>query len=138
MKEYKMMDELIAHCTRCRLDLNHRVTLVMDGAPKRVLCLTCKGEHAYRRPPAEKTASAPSSTRKPRAHSAKAEQELEWKTKLAQGMTPLKSYAIDQKFDPEDRVKHPVFGVGLVVSFVAPDKVNVFFPENGIKLMKCG
>src|SRR5258706_13789676 len=42
--------EIDAWCTRCRMDLGHRIVAMVGGAPKRVICQTCNSEHNYREP----------------------------------------------------------------------------------------
>jgi hypothetical protein len=133
MKETKMMDEVLSYCTKCKLELNHRVTLAVEGKPKKVLCLTCKGEHAYRKSPAAKATEA--KTRKPRVSAAKTE-EAEWRAKLEKGSKTIKPYGMDKSFDLEDHVQHQLFGIGLVVTLLPPGKVNIFF-QDGLKTMKC-
>lgn len=135
MTEYKISDELVCYCSKCKLELNARVIRVDAGKPKRVLCLTCKAEHAYRKSAPAKPGEG--KVRKPRVASQKVDQEAEWREKLGQsGKTP-KPYGMDKVFALDDRVDHQTFGVGLVVSLIPPGKVNVFFSD-GLKLMKCG
>lgn len=67
----------------------------------------------------------------------KGDQEAEWRTKLDRKNKVPKTYAMDQPYLLDDHVDHRLFGVGLVVSLVHPDKINVFF-QDGLKLMKCG
>lgn len=135
MTEYKISDEIVCYCSKCKLELNARIIRVEAGKPKRVLCLTCKAEHAYRKSAPAKPGEG--KARKPRAASQKVDQEAEWREKLGQsGKTP-KPYGMDKVFVLDDRVDHQTFGVGLVVSLIPPGKVNVFFPD-GLKLMKCG
>jgi len=41
-------DDLDAYCTRCKIDLTHRVlTLAAENTPERVRCNTCGSEHRY-------------------------------------------------------------------------------------------
>jgi hypothetical protein len=78
--------------------------------------------------------------RKPKKSAAatlKSEQEAAWRQKLVKSDKAPKAYGMDKVFVLDDRVEHQVFGMGLVVSLVPPNKVNVFF-EDGLKLMKCG
>lgn len=135
MANHKMMEEIVAYCTKCKLELNQRIVRVDAGRPKRVLCLTCNTEHAYR-----KSAPVPAGEKKkraPRELSSKVDQEAEWRAKLAKPNKTAKSYAMDKTYLLNDRVDHKLFGVGLVVSFIPPDKINIFF-QDGLKMMKCG
>jgi len=75
--------------------------------------------------------------RKTRASVLKADQEAEWRKQLDQGTKAAKTYAMDKTYVLDDRVDHQTFGVGVVVSLIPPDKINVFF-QDGLKMMKCG
>lgn len=136
MTAYKMMDEVVCYCSKCKLELNQRIVRVEEGRPKRVLCLTCNAEHSYRKSapakPGEKTA------RSQRPPSQKVDQEAEWRARLDRpSKNPPKAYAMDKTYLLNDHVDHQLFGVGLVVSLIRPDKISVFFQE-GLKTMKCG
>ena len=129
------MEEIVCYCSKCKLELNGRIIRVEGGRPKRVLCLTCNTERAYRKSapakPGEKKA------RISRASSTKVDQEAEWRTKLDRPNKTPKAYGMDKTFLLDDHVEHQLFGVGLVVSLIHPDKINVFF-QDGLKTMKCG
>ena len=135
MIEPKMMDEVDAYCTKCKLVLNHRVTRVEGKKIKKALCLTCKAEHAYRKSAPAKPGEG--KVRKPRAASTKVDQEAEWRQTLAQGSKNTKPYGMEKVFLLNDHVEHQLFGIGLVVDLLPPGKVNIFF-QDGIKMMKCG
>ena len=97
MPEFKMLDEVIHYCTRCKLDLNHRMTRVTDGVPKRVLCLTCHTERMYRpKAPAVRKAAAG------RAAAARATIEAEWRAKLHADNGPGggATFSVDFPFAP--------------------------------------
>jgi len=136
MATFKMMDEMIHYCTKCKLDLNHRITRVADGVPKRVLCLTCQSDRLYRdrsSSPASKGAA-----RVKRAAAAKeGDRESEWKRKRTARDQPPKPYGIDKVFALDGQIEHQSFGIGLVVALIHPDKVRVYF-EDGVKILKCG
>ena len=132
---YKMMDEVVCYCSKCKLELNHRIVRVEAERPKRVLCLTCNAEHSYRKSAPAKPGEE--KVRKPRAASPKEDLEAGWRAKLGQGGKTPKAYGMDQTFLLDDRIDHQMFGVGLVVSLIHPDKINVFF-QDGLKTMKCG
>ena len=138
MPEYKMLGETITHCSRCQLDLNHRITLMDGEKPARVLCLTCKSEHRFRS--GAKSSSAPSGSRRlalSRSSSAPKTGTLEanWRLKLEDKSTTPKSYKIDATYALDDVIYHPNFSRGLVVGFIHPDKIQIFFDE-GVKVLK--
>ncbi|MFO1520423.1 MAG: hypothetical protein U1F57_12305 [bacterium] len=135
MTTYKMLDEIIYYCSKCKLDLNHRIIRVEEGKPKRLLCFTCKTERNYRRSDPDKV--VPEKTRKSRTSPSKSEQNEKWLAKLERPVSMPKVYAMSHAYDLNDYVEHTVFGVGLVVSVTPPDKMSVFF-KDGLKTMKCG
>lgn len=146
MTEYKLLGEFVTYCSRCKMDLNHRITLMKEDAPKRVLCLTCQGEHAYRttKPAVKKSASLRSLSTQEMARVRQNHEEEAWKLKLAdKSKTPL-TYSATAEYVLDDHVYHPTFGLGLIVGFAEPEKVQVYFddasksPEGGgaVKLLK--
>jgi hypothetical protein len=79
-------------------------------------------------------------TRKKRVSAPKVDTEAVWREKLDQGNKgnkAPKAYAMDKVFLLDDRVEHQIFGVGVVVSLIPPDKINVYF-QDGLRMMKCG
>src|ERR1041384_514178 len=70
----KPSSEVDSWCTKCRMDLLHRIIAVHDGKIIRVECRTCGGHHNYRRPKSgaaepKLTAARAASTDKPRSSS---------------------------------------------------------------------
>jgi hypothetical protein len=137
--------EVDSYCTKCKLDLNHRI-IAMDGArPKRVECLTCRGHHNYRRPKAEagegKTGTrrkadgdspgAPRSTRK-------ADPRKAWeKAIVGKSAGDFTSYNIGGAFAVGQLIRHAKFGDGVVAEVIEGGKVSVLF-EAGPKTLVHG
>lgn len=128
----KLLDELIHWCTRCKLDLNHRVIRVDNGVAKRVLCLTCQSDRVYR----PKSLSS-RRTAHGKAVATLAAQEAQWREKIQSSKKTPKAYSMEGLFKVEDLVSHDKFGIGLATEFVSDDKVRVFF-DDGMKILKCG
>ena len=42
--------EVDAYCTRCKMDLTHKIIAVVGNKPVKVECRTCYGTHNYRPP----------------------------------------------------------------------------------------
>lgn len=125
MSPYKMMEEIVCYCGKCKLDLNHRITRVEKGLPVRVHCLTCRTDRSYH------GKSTSQGTKR------KGAQEAEWREKLLRRDRVPKPYDIEQAYAMDDHLRHKLFGTGVVVGFIHPDKVNVYF-EDGLKTLKCG
>jgi hypothetical protein len=134
--------EIDSYCTRCRMDLGHRIVAMVGGAPKRVICLTCNSEHNYREP---KTLKSPSSvvlrTKKTEAkpsaaqrvtQKAKAENERHetWATRaLGKPVDAFTKYGMDRHFREGELVLHSKFGEGYVDAVLEGGKVSVMFRD---------
>jgi hypothetical protein len=133
--------EIDSYCTRCRMDLGHRIVAMVGGAPKRVICLTCNSEHNYREP---KTISTPSvvvrnkkAAPKPNAaqrvtQKARAEQERQdtWATRaLGKPVDAFTKYRMDLNLREGELVMHSKFGEGYVDAVLEGGKVSVMFRD---------
>ena len=56
-KKPKTGGEIDAYCTKCKLDLGHRIIAMVGDAVKKVECKTCNSHHLYRRPKSERDAA---------------------------------------------------------------------------------
>lgn len=131
--------EIDAWCTRCRMDLGHRIVAMVGRLPKRVVCMTCHSEHNYRPPKSEveakaakvtKTKAAPAKKAAaggPRKTSGRAGGRAEWETRIRSG-APFRSYRITETFESGELISHTKFGEGFV-SVVTPSKVTVVFSD---------
>lgn len=147
MKPLAAGSEIDAWCTRCRMDLGHRIVALVHGAPKRVVCLTCGGDHAYHAPrnpqksagvfvrrrgesaPSEKRAQ-PAGVRA--AQRARVEQERYdgWaKRTLGRTLDAFTRYSMESKFAPGELVLHPKFGEGYVDTVREDGKVSIMFRD---------
>ena len=142
--------EIDAWCTRCKLDLGHRIVAMVTSTPKRVICLTCGSEHNYRAPkpapgggrnktaPAASGGSKGSSKSKGAGRSAgaagnksagtrgAARAREEWENQVRSGRA-FRDYSIDKRFDVGDLVRHKKFGDGYVVALAGPQKLTIAF-----------
>lgn len=135
-------DDVEAWCTRCRMNLEHRVIAVVGNDIKRVQCLTCGGDHVYRAPKNEHSAAeSDKETRQlPRKPSGKANSRAagEW-TRFMQEMPPdttPRRYRVSDTYEPGEFIAHPVFGEGKVLEIVGREKMQVVFKE-GRKILIC-
>lgn len=142
MKALTAGSEIDAYCTRCRMDLGHRIVAMVGGAPKRVICQTCNSEHNYREPRTLKTATTPfvrnkKSEPKPTAaqritQKARAEQERHdtWATRaLGKPLDAFTKYRMDYHFREGELVMHTKFGEGYVDAVLEGGKVSVMFRD---------
>ncbi|RYZ03906.1 MAG: hypothetical protein EOO73_26170 [Myxococcales bacterium] len=142
MKALTAGSEIDSYCTRCRMDLGHRIVAMVGGAPKRVICLTCNSEHNYREPktlksPAsvlvrgKKTEAKPSAAQRV-TQKVKAEQERHetWATRaLGKPVDAFTKYAMDRHFREGELVIHSKFGEGYVDTVLDGGKVSVMFRD---------
>jgi hypothetical protein len=147
MKALSAGSEIDAWCTKCRLDLGHRIVALVAGVPKRVICQTCGGEHAYHAPrslPAKagvfiRRPNAPAATEKrPQpagvraAQRARVEQERydAWAERtLGRTVDAFKRYSMDLTLAAGELVLHPKFGEGYVDAVREDGKVSVMFRD---------
>jgi hypothetical protein len=133
-KRYQAGGEIDAWCTKCRLDLLHRIVAVVAGEPKRVECETCHSQHNYRAPKSGAAAAirATSKTAKPRTARAASEAKTAatWETQVS-GKDPSHfiPFSIEKRFEEGNLISHKRFGQGCVVEVLQDGKINVLFRE---------
>lgn len=134
--------EVDSYCTKCKLDLNHRI-ISMDGDKVfKVECLTCRGHHKYRRP---KSAEPPKKRVTKRATEGKVAKpkaidqlKKAWEQAiLGSSPTDFTSYRIDQQLAQGQLIRHKKFGDGVVNEVIDPGKAEVLF-EDGPRTLAHG
>ncbi len=132
MKPLAAGSEIDAYCTKCRMDLGHRIVALVAGKPKRVVCMTCDSEHAYHppksvakpRPVAARPSSPPKSRQKPSAS------VNEWEKRVAgQGVAAFTRFSMQRTYRRGDLVLHGKFGEGYVVDVLEDGKVSIMFRD---------
>jgi hypothetical protein len=124
--------EIDAYCTRCRMDLTHRIIAVVNNKPVKVECRTCYGTHNYRAPKSspvpEKAArgSLAPKAAKPAARRGAAAPE-EHITVAPPPGARIHGYRMTEKFAKDQWVSHKVFGTGVVTQVLGDDKIEVHF-----------
>jgi len=138
-----MTDELHAAgdvdswCTKCRMWLAHTIVAMVAGTPKRVVCNTCHGVHAYRpHPPGESPKAKKSSVPKGRAPAKPRKAKIsEWETRVGgRDRREARPYKPQETFKVDEIMDHRKFGIGLVIATLAGDKIKVLF-ETGDKIL---
>jgi hypothetical protein len=155
-KKPKTGGECDAYCTKCKLDLGHRIIAMVGESIKKVECRTCHSHHLYRRPKAEKdaqharaaerrldraggaTSEKPGGPRMTAAQRLERDQTVQWEHAIAgKPATAFKPYRITTNFDAGELVRHPKFGDGVVARVIDRGKVEVLF-KDGPKTMAQG
>lgn len=134
--------EIDAYCTKCRMDLNHRIVAMAEGKPVRTECLTCHSQHNYYRPKSAAPEKAPRvarvkdlSTRARTSTKSEVGQRLHWEKAIA-GRTPSEfaAYNVSASFVVGQLIRHVKFGDGVVTEVNDARKVTILFSE-GPKLL---
>jgi hypothetical protein len=135
MKPLTAGSEIDAWCTRCRMDLSHRIIALVAGRPKRVVCQTCGSQHNYRAPHTTAGASAPRE-RKVRAApterrgSREQHRIAQWQeTVNGRGAEAFTRYSTDKTFKLGQLLLHKKFGEGYVTQVLEDSKVSVMFRD---------
>lgn len=148
---YKPGSEVDAWCTSCKADKMHRIIAVVNGNPKKVECLSCKGHHLYRATAAAKeaaaahkraskgdSAAAPRPSRVSALSTARKREEdlvATWEKSIAgQPFESFKPYRIDRTFAKGELIRHTKFGDGVVYTILDANKCEVLFRE-GMKTL---
>ncbi len=136
LNDIRVGGEIDATCTRCRLLTNHRIVAMVDGAVKRVICLTCSSQHTYRQPPGEKKTTEPKVRRvsqemkKTTAPSGQPRVFAQWlqnSEALKAAETPPLAYNWQEPYEEGQAISHPKFGLGFVQKVIPPNKMEVMF-----------
>jgi hypothetical protein len=148
-KALKPGAEVDSWCTKCRLDLLHRVIAMRGDKIEKVECRTCGGHHKYYRPhhlpPEAKAgratrataASSPrASSRPPAGARALAAAQAErirvngWEKNVAgRPITSFKAYRPTTKFQAGDLIRHAKFGDGYITQVIDRGKVEAMFKD---------
>lgn len=138
MTTYRAGQEIDAYCTKCKLDLTHKIVAVVGNKPAKVECRTCYGVHNYRAPKsAAAAAAAPSAPRasrsggSSRASAAKSEPEPPM---VPPDHARIALYATTDKFSVGAWISHKTFGIGVVLREIAVNKIEVRF-DGGTKVL---
>lgn len=120
-------------CTKCELELGHTIVAMVDNLPKRVKCNTCSGEHNYRtRPSVKSRTKSKSPSRKAKA------QEINYNKHISRltgdDLSNAKKYSINGNFEKDEIVNHSHFGIGIVMSIIQTNKIEILF-KDGPKLL---
>jgi hypothetical protein len=151
-KPLKPGGEVDAWCTKCRMDLLHRIIAMNAGKIVRVECRTCGGHHNYHRAKSAGPAPKSQASARPRAASATStrtgtgprhthadeterQRTATWeKAVLGQPLTSFKAYRASATFQGGDLVRHSKFGDGYIVRVIDRQKVEVMF-KDGVRTL---
>ena len=134
MTTYRAGQEIDSYCTKCKLDLTHKIIAVVANKPAKVECRTCYGVHNYRPPKsaaaaaASASSSSASGTTRTRSAGARSTAKAPPEPPLAPpDHARIALYAIHEKFAVGAWIQHKTFGVGVVLRELATNKIEVRF-----------
>ncbi len=133
MADSNVAQEVLAYCTKCRMDLNHIIVAMQGDRISKVQCRTCNGFHMYRAPKGV-TVAKPKKTRTTAAVE-KRTVESEWERLMKERASqPAKTYSPQTAFKQGDKINHATFGDGVVEKLIHPNKMEIVF-RSEIKLL---
>ncbi len=116
-------------CRKCG-DVWHVVVAVADGRIAKVECKQCGGRHRYKPPEGEaktrgtRRTSGGAAVKKASARSRGRSLGPVVEPDLSR---PVRDYRPSETFAPGDRLRHPMFGEGVVQVVAGPTKIQVLF-----------
>ncbi len=143
MPLYKAGQEVDAYCTKCKMDLLHRIVAVYENKPVNVECRTCKSTHRYRAPksaPAavsNRASSASSTTSTPSAPRARKPIPEDHVALVPPTGARIHPYRMTARFMKDQWISHKNFGVGVVTCELGPEKIEVRF-DGGTRVLVHG
>ena len=128
IKSCSVGEDIDAWCTKCKLELGHTITVIVDNLPKKVKCNTCNSQHIFRAKQPGKSRTKPKrSTRNTRSKETTYEEYL---ARLGGG-DPAKSRKYNTKgnFGEDEIIDHVSFGIGIVLSVIQVNKIKILFKD---------
>ena len=151
-------DDVDSRCLKCKAVTNHTIIAMSGDTIAKVQCNTCDARHNYRAPVAAKRKSS-STLRRDERGTVTVSSPGSAKTKTKTSGTPKKKisrgavnfdalimdkdisaaipYRLDATLAVSELITHTIFGLGVVMEIILPNKVQVTFREHGNKLLVC-
>ena len=128
IKSYSVGGDIDAWCTKCKLELGHTIIAIVENLPKKVKCNTCNGQHNFRAKPVKSSRTKPE--RSPRKTRSKETSYEEYISRLSAG-DPANSRKYNTKgnFEKDEIIDHLSFGIGIVLSVIQVNKINILFKD---------
>jgi hypothetical protein len=121
----KLGSNIDAWCGKCKMLLAHTIEAMVGEKPKRVMCNTCKSQHAYKAQ--ETKTSATPRTAKSAAN--------KYQSALKASSTAVaKTYSQTGKYEAGDILDHRTLGRGVTTAVKDGSKIEVLF-ESGLKTL---
>ena len=130
-------DEVDTACSKCGLDLAHIIVAMEAGRIVRVQCKTCKAVHAFHRGAGAKDSAKRPAPRDGGHKGGSIGASAYDQVMKGRDLSRARTYKPGLRFEINDVMSHPVFGVGAVTKLLADDKLEAAFPV-GLKVLVHG
>src|SRR5690348_3199781 len=120
----KLGGNIDSWCGKCKMVLAHTIEAMVGDKPKRVICNTCKSQHAYK----AEAVKTPATPRAGRSAASKHQAALKASTAVA------KPYSQTSKYEAGDILDHLTLGRGVTTAVKEGGKIEVLF-ESGLKTL---
>ncbi len=126
-------------CTKCRLLLGHTIIAMVDNFPARVKCNTCNSQHNFHTKESGKSRTSPKTSSKSASSSKKIKtQEASFNDYTARlagyDLSAAQKYSVGGNFKKDEIIDHFKFGVGIVLSVIQSNKIEILF-KDGLKIL---
>ncbi|MEK6584341.1 MAG: hypothetical protein AABY66_05725 [Nitrospirota bacterium] len=136
---YSVSGPVDGWCTKCKLELGHTIIALANNLPVKVKCNTCNSEHKFRtkqsgvsRPKSANSAKSTSPARKIKT------QEVNYNDYISRltesDLTRVRIYSMDGSYKKDEIIEHSKFGVGIVLSLIQNNKIEMLF-KDGTKIL---
>lgn len=145
-------DDIDSRCLKCKAVTNHTIIAITGSVIEKVQCNTCDARHNYRAPKIEKEKSPGVRRRRDGTVTVSGAKPKKAKTpglKVSRGAVNFDAfiqnkdisnaitYSVEAHLSSGVLVEHKVFGLGIVMTTMLPNKAEVKFREHGTKIMIC-
>lgn len=126
----KVGGDILAYCSRCKIELAHVVVSMIDSRPAKVMCKTCRGQHNYKRITQTSGARPVRSGQTSRVPRSIVRASEYWEQRLASTKgAKVRVYKPANTFVVGDCIQHAKFGVGIVEEIKRNAKIVVLFRD---------
>ena len=129
--DYSVRGNVDGWCTKCKLLLAHTIIAMANNMPVKVKCNTCNSSHKFR--PKQSGISKPRAA-KPKSSARKVKtQEANYNDYMSRltdyDLTRVKIYSMDGSYKKDEIIEHFKFGVGIVLSLIPTNKIEMLFKD---------
>src|SRR4030067_2672610 len=130
-KVYTVSGNVDGWCTKCKLELAHTIIAMAKNMPVKVKCNTCNSEHKFR---AKQSGVSKPKSAKSKSHARKIKtQETNYNDYMSRltdyDLSRVKIYSMDGSYKKDEIIEHFKFGVGIVLSLIQTNKIEMLFKD---------